>query len=193
VSSATTYDISSILRALGSRSRQVPSLDAGALIPVVVMGDFSLTLASEVVEARGVVPGDFLTQAAGSWCGFYVQSLSPGGLVVEYHDHLVTSAIWFRSDEVPWAGGSFTKAIFPTGGGSIQSRYNAISVEPDPPPNIPLLDGGATWSSAQTSLAGPLVRWWVPAGSFFGLYNPSVNMLVPNIRFREIPEAQGPP
>lgn len=200
MSTPTTFDLSAVLRALGARtSASVPNVATGQLLPVVVLGDFSNTFAPETIEARGLTQGNPVSAAAGTWSGVYLQSLAPGGIVVELISQPVSNypTMWFRCDEVPWAGGSFL-AVFPIGGGTVLSRWNTILNEPNPPPVITNLRGGATYIGGLPLGLGVgfdysvFERWWIPPGSFLGAWASSPGMDCPTIRFREIPQEQGP-
>jgi hypothetical protein len=77
-----TYAASALLRALGVKGGQLPKLALSTYTPVMVMGDFSKTLASEPLEARGLA-AEYQTGIAGQAlaCGLFCNA--PGGCIVE--------------------------------------------------------------------------------------------------------------
>lgn len=203
MSTPTTYNLSEVLRALGARTAAaVPSIRTGELIGTIQLGDFSTTLAPEAIERRGVTFGvDIRARSGVSWGGFYIQSLAGGGIILEWvaHNHpgFAQKPGWFRCSEIPWAGGSFT-TILPIGGGTVISRFNRISSSPWPFPNIAALsDGIITYEVPEVE--NVFERWWVPPGWYVGfiwvgeLALGDVDTPVPNVRFREIAQGQGPP
>jgi len=195
----STYDLSAVFRALGVRTaRAIPSIQDVGLVPVVQVGDFSSTFAAEVVESRGVVKGHSWTSPVGRWSAYYLQSLAPGGLVVERYvsDPGGTGNIptVFTCSSLPWAAGSFDP-ILPIGGGSIASRGNYIIDQPLPLPDFTgVLGPGDVWGPGgfHQPLPDILERWFVPPGRFIGQYIVGQVASSPVIVFREIPEAQGP-
>lgn len=195
----STYDLSSVFRALGIRTaRAVPSLAAVELVPVVQVGDFSSTFAPEVIESRGITSGNLWSTPAGQWSGCYLQSLAPGGLVIETFEDRPSGAApqpaFFQCSSLPWVGGTFVP-IFTIGGGSVASRFNFIIGQALPLPDFAgALGPGQFWDAATgaSPLGRVLDRWYVAPGQFVGTYIVGQVGASAVIRFREIPEAQGP-
>jgi hypothetical protein len=194
----STYDLSAVLRALGVRTaRAVPSIAATDLLPVVVVGDFSTTFAAEVVESRAVTPGTNWSSPAGFWSATYLHALSPGGIVVENFDfdpgNRGPIPNIFTCSLEPFTG--TLDQLFPIGGGSIASRSATIVNQPlaTLPDFAGALGPGLVWSNLiHNPISDMVERWYVPPGKFIGTYQIGQLGSGPVIRFREIPEAQGP-
>ncbi|GAH18200.1 unnamed protein product, partial [marine sediment metagenome] len=80
--SANTFAISRLLQSLGVKGGQQPGLDAEAYTPVLVMGDFSKTMASEPLEARGLI-GSTINSGADRVVQLQLHAIAPGGVIIE--------------------------------------------------------------------------------------------------------------
>lgn len=67
---------------VGAKTAVVPNVAAGALLPVIVYGDLSKSIATELVEARGTVSFR-VSPVAGFNPVLVGQVLAPGGAVIE--------------------------------------------------------------------------------------------------------------
>lgn len=74
--------ITSTLSRLGLKGGALPTLGAESIVPVMIYGDASESIASELVEARGAVHV-FRPFLAVTYGVFEIQSLAPGGIVIE--------------------------------------------------------------------------------------------------------------
>lgn len=83
----TNIGLNDALSRLGSASAQVPGL--GDLVSVLIVGDISQSLSSEVVEARGIASS--FQQAAGNFCGAQLLARTAGGLIIE--------SLWFSTTD----------------------------------------------------------------------------------------------
>ena len=60
----TTFSTSEVLRLLGIKGGGIPTIDAGTMQPVIIMGDFSRSLSSEPFERRGFFAAQVVVPAA---------------------------------------------------------------------------------------------------------------------------------
>lgn len=125
MSGSNTYAVSQLLGSLGAKGGQLPRLALATYQPVMVMGDFSKTLASEPLEARGL-SAEWISGSAGKVCKFELRCVAPGGLVVE---RLCISMIQWDA-QYKWASlsininsyvGGSAADIIPIGGGTPRS------------------------------------------------------------------------
>lgn len=78
----TTYAISQLISSLGVKGGRLPGVSLSTYQPVLVMGDFSRTLAAEPLEARGL-SGEYMNGALIKVGMAQIHSLAPGGIVIE--------------------------------------------------------------------------------------------------------------
>lgn len=80
----TTLASGELLRLLGVKGGHLPDIALSSYTPVLIMGDFSKTLSSEPIEARGF-SAEIIAAAAGARYGtFTIQSVAPGGIIIEH-------------------------------------------------------------------------------------------------------------
>lgn len=82
MSAPNTYAVSQLLGSLGVKGGSLPRIALSTYQPVLVMGDFSKTLASEPLEARGF-SAEFTAAVGGKIIKAEIKSMSPGGIVLE--------------------------------------------------------------------------------------------------------------
>lgn len=191
MSAPSTFNLSSVYRALGLRdARVIPSIATGTLTPVISLGQLE-TFAPEVIEARGIVNIGPFNILGGQWLGLSHFSASEGGTIIEESQN--TDLCFYNLAPVkPFAGVSHVP--FAAGGRPLISLFEQTGIQVGPFPSGGTLGGSNTpsgsWPNPGISLLG---RVWVPPGWFFWSIQTGGN---PNARvawrFREMPEAQGP-
>lgn len=117
----TTLGVQSLLSALGLKGGELPRVETSTYTPVLVMGDFSRTLSSEPLEARGLA-AEILAPPAGNYAAFCLHSLGPGGSVVEHFRFNQPTAVAaltvmnFILTDVDYWGGWSQADVFDIGG-----------------------------------------------------------------------------
>lgn len=189
------FGLSDAISRIGGWSRpDIPALLEG-IQPVLVYGDVSKSVASEVFEARGTVGG---TTGENVFLGFELASQAPGGVVVEEID-----ASLFNDAGLPSLG---INVVQVSAGGAV----------------VPKLDiGGIVTQSVVKSLAGlvafgALLIWtptvftaggifysiqnrtrvWIPPGSYFQVFPVGTGHVFNtslHLTWRELADTQGTP
>jgi len=163
----TTLAGGELLRLLGVKGGHLPDIALSSYIPVLVMGDFSKTLSSEPIEARGF-SAEIIAAAPGARYGtFTLQSVAPGGIIIE-HIRLslpayggVDGAFYIRLQTTPFSAAPLMQ-VQNIGGRTVGSRVYA-----DQEILRAVTDSsevGFEPSSRTVNLAQ--ARFYVPAGSF---------------------------
>lgn len=184
----STFNLSSVYRALGIRdARVIPNVGAAQLVPVVNLGNFE-TFAPQVVEARGMAASGPHNVLGGQWFALSLQSTAPGGTIIE-QTSVGDNATLNIAPQKPFAGALETP--FTMGGQPISSLIESSGIQTGASPNGVTLGGSAT-GPLSGNLVEIGVNIWVPPGSFFWVVmfqNPNARA---GWRFREVPESQGP-
>lgn len=194
MSAPTTWSMAQIYRALGVRSAIQPNYGVSQFNPVAVVADFSNTFAPEQIEARGLLHRvEGAAGVPGTWKGYQLHALSPGGLVVE--ELAIGSDLagygWYQIatiDQVPGGGGAIGPPMS-IGGQPLTTRIEYGKAAPS-----------ALFPSAYFALpvVCPTDRMFVPCGSYlyFGVTTgapPALFTLEMWCVWREIPEQLGAP
>lgn len=201
---AGSFNLSAALRALGIRDpRVIPALSGeGEITPVISFGTLE-TFSPEVIEARTIVNRLYPGASDNRYRGMAMQSIAPGGTIIENLFFAGTSESNSPSVRVniapiqPFVG---TSSITPWSIGG-QAAQNIYLDQEDAALPAPL--GGNLGGSHSPNREWPLdsrqaqifSRIWVPAAWWWWFSFESVAASVPQmffvIRCREIPQSQG--
>lgn len=184
----TTFNLSSVYTALGLRdARVIPNIEAGALVPIISLGEFN-TFAPEVVEARGMVTHGPFNILGGQWVGMLMLAVSEGGAIIE-RVSVSSPAQLNLAPTRPFFGAVST--VLSMGGGPLVNLLEQTGIQLGPFPVGSALggsDAGQQWNDPTM-----LSQIWVPPGWFFWvvLLNTGAATAAVSWRWREIPEGQG--
>jgi hypothetical protein len=174
--------LSTAMETVGARSAEdMPTLGVDHLAGVVVWGDLGRIVA-EPQEARGLIVGDL---AGLNTPGFELQSLSPGGILIESLS--LAQSVGGGRVEFSIVTGSVTAFSAPglkldVGGVATKSLHR-------PDPLVGVIPGS---ESANSFSLTPPIRIYVPSGAFFAA---RANVFGPvtlsyRVIWREIPDSQ---
>lgn len=198
MSAPTTFAVTELLRLLGVKGQHVPALAIGEYQPVMVMGDFSGTLAVEPIETRAFAGASFGPGGAGRYAEVEFLAVAPGGVVIEAlflgqpESSATDPRVWVRSGLTTFLTGPLTPSTpVPTGGGNPTSQltqsYSFVSWGSVTAPELP-------WSPALQQFDFSPIRWFVPSGSRIAFQASGLNTrLNVVISWRELPEPVGAP
>jgi len=188
----STFDLTRIQQAMGVRSRIVnPDVSEGVAL-VLTVGDMSKSFGSQKFEARGIASGASPNVAAEF--GFLeLHSIAPGGIVVEGYEAELGAGVTNLVLEIKTAAEPVATAGVPrlqtVGGQALTTTVvSGTTLTPPVATGAVLVVDSSGFRFSQNDL-----EWFVPSGSFAGIYvdNAALGAILV-IRFREIPQAQGP-
>lgn len=182
-----------VFRRLDFKTGRLPEPIDG-ILPVIVYGDLTETIASEVLEARGVV-----FQGIGGMAGLFgvieLHAMSAGGVVIEtltYFQPTATAILDNAAFTIGPNPGSIAAALpgpstADVGGIPIVSTTRSSR---EPVFNPAGSDtSGFTITIAQTNLLP--TRVYVPPGFFFALWSANATAFAASMVWRELADIQG--
>lgn len=190
----TTFGVGQLLRRLGVKGPRLPLLNQSEYQSVVVMGDFSKSLAAEPFERRAIV-GRSVVVAPAQQPTIEIASIGPG-VVVEQAFGLITAVAtsFVRFARLGGRFSSFASAIpgAPVGGLPTRSIVNFFSS------GVDISTLGPFWWDMPNAQAGAAwlfrdLRWFIPPGETLlmqGTVAASADLL--GLLWRELEEGVGP-
>ncbi len=206
MSSPSTFNLGSVLRALGVRDpRVLPSVDPTTITPTVNFGNFN-AFTGQVIEARTILNEILAPSVNGTWRGCWMLSVAPGGTIIEALGFDNLNGIQINlAPELPFNAPNVTP--FSIGGQRAVNLFAVSDIDggPNPPPTgFDFGGSGSTrrsgfgpWPTLQSASSEITRDIWVPPGWYFWITYSRVSAGQPQvvffaIRSREIPQMQGP-
>lgn len=192
MSQPTTLAVSRVLSALGLKGGGLPEMGLESYQPVVLMGDFSHSLASEPVEARGFAAG-VVAFVPANRSFFQLQCVSGGGLILELilmdcTNALGQNVLVIQTGTSPFLVAPAAVPKLDVGGRPTRSVCSAETrIQVVPPSAILMQNPG----SVPFDLS-PL-RWYLKPGWFIEFSNAFTEELRYTIAWRELEEPVGAP
>ena len=196
-----TLGLAEALRVMGVKGGQIPRL-SDAMVPVVVLGDFSRSYSAEPFESRGI-SGARTTYPNLTRALFRVQSRSRGGIVVE--DIRVNNAAGALGaqycfvdilDSPPAGATEFPLVVVQHGNPALPAQSRVFQGDL-PAAYVPTGTGPIDFSGLiiGTNPVSMLARFYIPPGRHLVLVGENTNggQLQSVVTFREIPEPVGAP
>lgn len=142
----TTLGVTKVLQRLGVKGQDLPEVGVSSYQPVLVMGDFSRTLAAEPLEARGVCAFE-IPATVGLYPGVSFLSVGPGGSVIErirlHYPGISANFISFQlgvsSIDLQWIGAPTLQGTEDVGGWPIGPSVKSVVKAGNP---VGLIVGG---------------------------------------------------
>jgi hypothetical protein len=191
VTAPTTLAVSRVLSALGVKGGQLPELGLHSYQPVIIMGDFSRSLASEPVEARGFTAGvidPFGIQRP----HLQFQCVAGGGavletVILEATEGLGANILYIEVGSAPFISGAALNK-HDIGGRPTRSLWTADTVLGGPSGNETTIQ-----YPPNTVIDLSPLRWFVQPGQFVSFSNANDDNLKFVMSWREMEEPIGVP
>jgi len=193
MASQTTYDLSQVHSALGMKEgNALPSVDGGAMVQTIVVGDMSKTFGAQQFEGRGYCTAiGAATAAQEAACDLL--SLSAGGVVLERIDLRCEDSFGNPASQCGFQVLPAKTPLDTVFGAVLVFNVGGVPVQSFPEGGAIIV--GGTRALINLNAIGQKTfenfGWFIPSGGVFRTLGPINHNLWLTMQWRELPQAPG--